>query len=588
MANVFNDYDRPLACPEDFAVDVELPDVIPDWVLADPFLTSDLLPELTSTCCGRPHALDPDDSVGLEVRWAIPGVPGGLLGAPDAASPLSSAVQAVVDAVERLERLELLDPTPVESAQALVDAQALLDVEQRLRVLDLRRIGEVKARGLAEQAGFTSTGTWLRRYRPDGDHGDVALSARLRHLPELTTAVQARSCSLGAARKVAAVLRHCGPHLDASDGQIDGQPGDLVLDAVIGHVATILCRELRGLHDDDPRLRAILGRGRKLQELRRSGASQSAVLEGAFTWCAEQVNARALTGLLDELVMCVLPSELEEREQRGQSRRGLTLTLNPDGLGWHVCGDLTLECGERLWVALRALASGDPVNPQDTKAWEAARAAGAVDADDVFGPLGRQLAAQGQLLPRAKSARLHDAFALLLERFLEARLGGLVAKAPVQISVTLSESTVRGRPGAPPARADSGRLIPTAVVRRWWEDSRVSAYVLGVGGKGLRVVHGQRTLTADERRALMIESGGRCVGDGCCPAQPDPLRPLRPHHVLGFAEDQITSLEESILLCDRLHADLHTGRRTVQLRDGRWLNEKGWTTEPTIQDQPPF
>ena len=86
----------------------------------------------------------------------------------------------------------------------------------------------------------------------------------------------------------------------------------------------------------------------------------------------------------------------------------------------------------------------------------------------------------------------------------------------------------------------------------------------------------------------MIESGGRCVGDGCCPAQPDPLRPLRPHHVLGFAEDQITSLEEPILLCDRLHADLHTGRRTVQLRDGRWLNEKGWTTEPAIQDQPPF
>lgn len=205
----------------------------------------------------------------------------------------------------------------------------------------MNRVGEVRARGLAVQAGFTSTGAWLRRYWPDGDHGDVALSARLRYLPGLTTAVQARSCSLGAARKVAAVLRHCGPHLDASDGQIDGQPGGqlggqlggLVLDAVIGHVATVLCRELRGLHDDDPRLRAILGRGRELQELRGSGASQSAVLEGAFTWCAEQVNDRALTGLLDELVMWVLPSELEECEQRGQSRRGLILTFSPDGLG---------------------------------------------------------------------------------------------------------------------------------------------------------------------------------------------------------------------------------------------------------------
>lgn len=211
-------------------------------------------------------------------------------------------------------------------------------------------------------------------------------------------------------------MRHCGPYLDASDGLIDGQLAGQVLDAVMGQVATVLCRELRGLHDDDPRLRAILARGRELQELRRGGASQSTVLEAAFTWCAQQFNARALTGLLDEL---------EHRE-------------------------------------------------------------------------------------------------------------------------------------------------------------------LSVGGKGLRVVHGQRTLTAEERPALMIEAGGWCVEDGCCPAQPDPPRPLRPHHVLGFAEDQITSLEESILLCDRLHADLHTGQRTVQLRDGRRLNVKASTTEPTIHDQPPF
>ncbi len=583
--NAYNAHDGTLRPAEELASDVELPDIIPDWVLSDPFLTCDLL-ERACSCCGRPQDLDSGDTVGQEVRWAIPGGSGqGAPERPDAALSPSPEVLAVVDAVVRLERR---DPSVVAGAQALADAQALLDVEQRLRVLDLRLIGEVKARGLAEQAGFTSAGAWLRRHRPDGDHGDLALSSRLRHFALLSDAVQDRSCTLGAARKVAAALRHCGPYLDASGGLIDGQPGDQVLDAVIGHVATVLCRELRGLHDDDPRLRAILGRGQEVQELRRGGASQSTVLEVALTWCAQQVGTRALTGLVDELVMCVLPSELEEREQRGQSRRGVTLTLNPDGLGWHVCADLTLECGERLWVALRAMASGDPVNPEDTKAWEAARAAGAVEADDVFGPLGRHLAAQGQLLPRAKSARLHDAFALLLERFLDAGLGGLMGKAPVQINVTLSESTVRGRPGAPPAKVDSGRLIPRGVVRRWWEDSRVSVYVLSLGGKGLRVEHGQRTLAADERRALMIEGGGRCVGDGCCPAQPDPLRPLRPHHVLGFAEDQVTSLEESVLLCDRLHADLHTCKRTVQLRDGRWLNEKGWTIEPTVQDQPPF
>ncbi len=73
---------------------------------------------------------------------AIPGVSGGLLGAPeplDAALAPSSEVLAVVDAVVRLERREL---TVVAGAQALVDAQALLDVEQRLRVLEQGRGGE--------------------------------------------------------------------------------------------------------------------------------------------------------------------------------------------------------------------------------------------------------------------------------------------------------------------------------------------------------------------------------------------------------------------------------------------------------------
>ncbi len=361
-----------------------------------------------------------------------------------------------------------------------------------------------------------------------------------------------------------------------------------MLDAVIGHVATVLCRDLQGLHDDDPRLAAILAKGQTLQQLRLGGASQAAVLESALTWLAQQVRPRGLTALLDEIVMCVLPSELEEREKRGQARRSFSLTLKDDGSGWHACGDLTLECGERLWVALRAMATGDPANPQDTQAWEDARSAGAADVDEVFGPLGRALAAQGQLLPRARSARLHDALNLLLERYLSAGLGGLLGKAPVQIHVTLSDQALIDRPGAPPPRADSGRLIPRSVVRRWWSDSRVSAWVLGQGGKSLRVIHGQRTLTADERRALTIEGGGRCVGDGCCPAVPDPLRPLRPHHVLGYAEDQVTSLEDTVPVCDRLHHDLHTGKRTVQVRDGRWLTENGWTTAPTLLDNPPF
>ena len=572
-------YAGQLAPPEEAGFD-RLPDVIPDWVLSEVVRASPVWGEPTCDCCGSVHD---DVAMPEPVEWATPGVTG--LAAPDRSVPVSPGVRAVLEAVSRLEGQ---DPTLSSGPQALADAQALLQVEQRLRVLDLQRIGDVKARGLAEQAGFSSTTAWLRKQRPDGDADDASLAIKLRSFPLLSSAVREQGCSLRAARKIAGALRHCGPFLDTRDGLIDGQPGPAVLDAVIAHVAKVLCRELSGLHDGDPRLTAILQRATEIQQLRRDGASQATVLEAALTWLAEQVRPNALRPLLEEIVLCVLPSELEEREKSGQVRRSFSLTLNPDGSGWHACGDLTLECGERLWVALRAMAGGDPVNSEDTAAWEAARAAGEIDPQELLGPLGQALAAKGQLLPRAKRARLHDAFALLLEKFLDAGLGGTMGKAPVQIHVTLSEETIAGAPGASPAKVDSGAFIPRSVVRRWWHDSRVTAYVLSLGGKALRVVHAQRTLTADERRALLVEGGGRCAGEGCCPPVPDPLRPLRPHHVLGYAEDQITCLEETIGACDQLHGHIHVGKRTVQLRDGRWLNEQGWTTEPDPFDQPPF
>jgi hypothetical protein len=34
-----------------------------------------------------------------------------------------------------------------------------------------------------------------------------------------------------------------------------------------------------------------------------------------------------------------------------------------------------------------------------------------------------------------------------------------------------------------------------------------------------------------------------------------------------------------VLVCDRLHHDLHHGK-TVPLRNHRWLNEHGWTQPP--------
>jgi hypothetical protein len=63
---------------------------------------------------------------------------------------------------------------------------------------------------------------------------------------------------------------------------------------------------------------------------------------------------------------------------------------------------------------------------------------------------------------------------------------------------------------------------------------------------------------------------------------------IRPHHIQGYAEEAITSLDDTLPVCDALHHDLHSGHWTVRLRDGRYLNESGFVDEPAIADHPPF
>ena len=250
------------------------------------------------------------------MEWAAPGVTG--LG-PVEAGPLPPPSPVVAALLRAVERVVAVRPSQVDAAQALSDAQALLQVEQQLRVHDLTRLADVHARGLTDLVGARSVKAWVREHRPDGDPGDALLANRLRTFPALDAAVQDGRVSLGAARKTAGALRQCGPHLDRADGLIDGLPGDLVLNAVVGNVAGLICRELQGLHDDDPRLQLIIDRAQQLLPLEGTQAER---LEHALLWLAEAIAPRALAGALDEIVVAVLPSLLEDRAEKGHERRG--------------------------------------------------------------------------------------------------------------------------------------------------------------------------------------------------------------------------------------------------------------------------
>ncbi|MCU1593805.1 MAG: uncharacterized protein JWO12_1197, partial [Frankiales bacterium] len=482
-------------------------------------------------------------------------------------APVLSPIAELAVAARELARRT---PSEVSERQALAEAEALNDVMQQLRVQQLARLADVSERKLHELSGYRSTRSWLRETAPDADATDLSLSGVLETYPWLSAAVASGEVSMRAAKRVTTALSRLRGHVDQEDGLIDGQPAADVIGAVVMNVVDVVSTARRGLADDDEYLDGLIVR---VHRIARASVPELTALEQAFTVLAGEVPLGCLAQCLDKLVVATVPSLLEKRAAEAAARAALSLERQPDGSSWTVRGQLDAECGERLFTALSAEAHRDPSRALDTEAWAAVRdeaPAGPVSLEDVSSA-GR---------PRDRGRRLHDALNRLLGRYLEQGLAGSHQKMPLQMNVTLPSALLDRVPGALPAVGDSGAPLARSMVRRWWCDSRVTAYLVGRGFTVLGHAHAGRTLTAAERRAALISHDNRCAGAGCCPGRPDPLTPLRPHHVFRFARDGVTRLADTVMICDSLHHDLHTGGRTVRLRDGRLLREDGWVDDP--------
>jgi len=276
------------------------------------------------------------------------------------------------------------------------------------------------------------------------------------------------------------------------------------------------------------------------------------------------IPLRHLKAALAQQVDALLPSQLEEDAERARQRHGLRL----DPVSRRITVQSDDELYELAHTVLAAAALGDPENPADTDAKRDLRAAGVGVEDDA-----------DVRFPRSREQRLHDALKLVFQRYLAAGLAGSHDKAPVSITVTLPLEKLEKSPGALPAVGGSGRRLPASLVSRWWCDASVTGLVMAAGWIPLGQTHTQRTLTATERRASLVQHGRACDGLRCCTPH-DPLTTLVPHHVYSFAEFGRTSMVETVWLCPRLHDAIHRGQ-TVQLRNARWLNAQGWA-EPAL------
>ncbi len=251
---------------------------------------------------------------------------------------------------------------------------------------------------------------------------------------------------------------------------------------------------------------------------------------------------------------------LQERADRAHTNRGFTLLRNPDGSGWFPTdAELDDECGQLLWTVLQAQMATDPDNPTDTTA---AHGRHHEPIEQLYDGTG----------PRSLKQRRHDALSLALRALLDSAALGVRDKAAPHLAVTISLDTLHDLPGTRPAVGASGQRLPVGLVRRWLCDSHLTRYVLSLGHRVMESSHSERTLKPHERRAKRVQTGGICQAAGC---PPRPAKVLVPHHITPWSHCHTTSIDDTVLLCEKSHHDVRLGGTRIRLRDGRRIDHRG-------------
>jgi hypothetical protein len=481
---------------------------------------------------------------------------------PPVVSPpvVSPPVRAVVESVAGLASLSATD---LPAGLALEDLRALLAAKEQFEVLVLDRLRDMEARRLFELDAHSSSGVWIEAQGTSTDRSAVTLARRLHRLPTVADEVRSGRLSVTAAKQVGWAVEAVRGFLDRPSGLIDEQPAQEVLAGVIVRgVCDLYGEALGGLADSDPRLRRLHA---ELVEILHRPASQVERIEAAFVALAWRIERRLLRGALQRLIDALLPVQLEERTRERWRKRALAIARSHDEPGGLIEGVLDAETYELLFAALAAAMATDPDSVEDTAAAAALREAG----EEPYAPgLGRR--------PRSRMVRQHDAFRRILQDWLSSGIAGTRGKVVPHLGILCGLGTLEGEPGALPAVGASGAGIAVEVVRRWFCDSAVSRFVVSLGHRVIEASHTQRTLKAHERRAKLVETGGRCQAGHCIHP---PGVPLVPHHPEAWARTGRTSFYNSVLLCDQHHHDIHEGGKTLQLRDGRLLHASGWVPQ---------
>jgi hypothetical protein len=522
--------------------------------------------------------------------------------------PLDPAAAAFVATVDSL---VAQDPAVLSEAVAEQRASTVLQQIERLAAVTSDAIADVEARELFTKAAAGSTRAWLRA-SICGDRGQLSLARRLRcHRAVRDALADGRVGSASAAEATS--------FLDALPDAVDEEQ----LQGVLENALPDLLREWTGqsllVESPTPEQRANAA---LLQSVIAEGLASVGTpaqrLEPACVLLAQALTVSHLGGALQQIRDALDPAVPDDRDDEAYMQRSARLVKKRFTPGYRLEAHLTDEDGARLQARLAAAADAESATAEAIRVAvdesdEGSPASGEDDAeDDAEGgaqagvtppddqgspgpgpdphPDPPDFGAAGPGLPplsepadpftgpppgtpvegdrRARAQREYDAFiSLLLDP------GGGTGPPPVQTVVSATLPAIEARVGALPGTLLSqtgGLTLSRAAVRRLSCNSALTAVLLDAAGRPIGASHSRRLATDRERRALLAQWGSVCAVNGCS------RRWTVPHHVEPYWLSGRTRLADLIGICEGCHHDVHTGRRTLRLRDGRLIDELGW------------
>jgi hypothetical protein len=182
--------------------------------------------------------------------------------------------------------------------------------------------------------------------------------------------------------------------------------------------------------------------------------------------------------------------------------------------------------------------------------------------------------------PRTRAQQLGDAFVQWADNTLAA--GGLPllrgSKPNVIVTIPLADLVdLATLPGA--GRTGYGAEISAARARMLACDGNITRIVIGPEGQPLEEGRTKRLFPPHLRRAIEVRDH-HCVFAGC----DAPSFWCDVHHLIHWAHDGQTDLDNGALLCERHHTKVHHGFRVEWQPDGRWRTWRPDGTEIVVYE----